>query len=155
MKYQKSSQVTGAWVKAGELKNGIKAKIVSATAPQPSQFLDQKGNPKTQDVAKVRFESQPEAMNVSLNRATINGLVDAFGDDSKDWQGHFLRVETEKMRVAGKAVVALYLIPDGYIKTDDQNGYAIIVKDQPQNDPEIGGHIEDDIPVINPEDIPF
>ncbi len=68
-------------------------------------------------------------MNVSLNRATINAFVDAFGEDSADWQNHYLRVETEKMRVAGKSVTALYLIPEGYEKMDDENGYAIIVKE--------------------------
>jgi hypothetical protein len=55
--------------------------------------------------------------------------VDAFGEDSAGWQGHALSVETEKMRVAGKAVVALYLIPEGYERIDDENGYAMIVKE--------------------------
>lgn len=155
MKYQKSSTVTGAWAKGADLKSGITAKIVSEASPQPSQFLDAKGNPKTQDVAKVRFEGVADPLNVSLNRATINGLVDAFGDDSKNWQGHPLRVETEKVRQAGRSGYSIYLIPAGYIKIDDQNGYAMIVKDQDQNSPEIGGHVEDNIPVINPEDIPF
>jgi hypothetical protein len=60
------------------------------------------------------IEGGDEPLNVNLNRATINGLVDAFGEDSALWIGHYLTVETEKMRVAGKAVVALYLIPKGY-----------------------------------------
>lgn len=128
MQYQKQVSISGGWVKTAELKTGEKAKIVSETTPQPSSFLDKKGNPKTQDVAKVRFESQTEPVNVALNRATINALVDAFGEDSKGWQGHVLTAETEKMRVAGKAVVALYLLPEGYVKIDDENGYAVIVK---------------------------
>jgi len=33
------------------------------------------------------------------------------------------------MRVAGKAVVALYLIPKGYKRVDDRNGYAMILKE--------------------------
>jgi hypothetical protein len=40
--------------------------------------------PKTQDVTKVQFQGQTEALNVNLNRATINALVDAFAEDSKD-----------------------------------------------------------------------
>src|SRR3990167_516599 len=105
--YKKQSTVFGKWVKAGELANIKKAKIVSETTPQPSQFMNKDGSVKNQDVCRVQFEGMPEAVNVSLNRATINGLVDAFGEDSKDWQGHTLAVETEKMRVAGKAVVVL------------------------------------------------
>ena len=164
MKYTKSSQVSGAWAKAAELKPGIKAKIVSETLPQPSQFLDAKGNPKTQDVAKVRFEGLPEPLNVSLNRATINALVDAFGEDSVNWQGNVLRVETEKVRVAGKAVTALYLIPVGYIKTDDENGYAQIVKQgapvpvleaEPVDDIPVIEAEEEGRPVINEADLPF
>lgn len=151
--YQKQVSISGGWVKTAELKSGERAKIVSETVPQPSSFLDKKGNPKTQDVAKVRFESQKEPVNVSLNRATINALVDAFGEDSVAWQGHYLTVETEKMRVAGKAVIALYLIPEGYVRIDDENGYAVIIKkgaavqENPAQPPNEGE--------INVEDIPF
>ena len=112
------------------------------------------GSFKTQDVCKVQFEGMGEALNVSLNRATINGLVDAYGEDSKGWMGHYLTVEIEKMRVAGKAVTALYLIPAGYEKIDDSEGYTKIVKK---------GSVQDEVPTvnldddewINPEDIPF
>jgi hypothetical protein len=55
-----------------------------------------------------------------------------------------LSVETEKVRVAGKSVTALYLIPEGHEKIDDENGYAVIVKQ---------GTGKVDAP--DPEDIPF
>ena len=134
MKYQKSSLVQGKWAKASELKNGVRAKIVSETNPQPSTFTNKDGSAKTQDVCKVMFEGNSEALNVSLNRATINGLIDAFGEDSKAWMNNYLTVETEKMRVAGKAVTALYLIPENYKKIDDANGYAMIVNAKEEMD---------------------
>lgn len=150
MKYQAQSSLSGAWVDKSKLTNGQRAKIVSETKPIPSNFQDDKGNVKNQDVCKVHFEGQPESVNVSLNRATINGLIDAFGDDSVNWQGHYLKTEVEKMRVAGRAVTALYLIPEGYEKVDDAEGYAVIQKiGQPQVAP------ADDIPVIEAEDLPF
>ena len=31
------------------------------------------------------------------------------------------------MKVAGKSVFALYLIPDGYKVMDDENGYTVVV----------------------------
>lgn len=127
MKYQKQISVSGSWAKASEL-TAKRAKIVSETNPIPSSFLNKDGSTKNQDVCKVKFEGVEEPMNVSLNRATINGLVDAFGEDSAAWQNHVLTVATEKVRVAGKAVTALYLVPEGYVKTDDANGYAVIVK---------------------------
>jgi hypothetical protein len=143
--YQKTISIQGSWAKASEIESGITAKIVSETNPQPSQFLNKDGSIKTQDVAKVSFKGFPEAMNVSLNRTTINGLVDAFGEDSKNWMNKNLRVETEKVRVAGKAVVALYLIPEGYEKRDDESGYAVIAK--------IGSSDVDSIPVIEEDEV--
>lgn len=128
MKYQKTSMTSGAWAKAGELAGVKRAKIVSETNPQPSTFLNKDGSVKTQDVCKVKFEGKNEVLNVSLNKATLNALIDAFGDDSKDWMNQVLAVETEKVRVAGKAVVALYLIPDGYEKVDNEEGFAVIQK---------------------------
>jgi hypothetical protein len=127
--YPKKVMVGGKWAKSGDIKSGTRAKIVSETEPQTSTFVNKDGSPKTQDVCKIVFEGSPEVFNVSLNRATINGLSDAFGEDSKGWMNHYLTVETEKMRVAGKAVVALYLIPKGYERVDDENGYAVIVKE--------------------------
>lgn len=150
-KYQKQVSISGGWIKSAEVVSGTKAKIVSETIAQPSTFLNKDGSFKTQDVAKVRLQGAAEPVNVSLNRATINALVDAFGEDSVGWQGHLLTVEAEKMRVAGKAVVALYFIPEGYVKTDDENGYAVIVKKdtaQPAPQPPVEGE-------INVEDIPF
>ena len=134
MKYTKSVSISGGWVKTAELKNGQRAKIVSETIAQPSTFLDKKGNAKTQDVAKVRFEGQNDSVNVSLNRATINALVDCFGEDSVAWQGHYLTCEIEKVRVAGVMRLALYLLPEGYEKVDDTQGYAVIQKKAIQQD---------------------
>ena len=149
MRYQKQVS-TGAWAKASELKNGTKAKIVSEVSKQPSTFLNDDGSAKTQDVAKVRFENLSEPLNLALNRTTINGLIDAFGEDSVTWQGHYLTVETEKVRVAGKAVTAIYLIPEGYEKVDDSNGYAVILK---MGNVTASAPIRDeDIPVINISD---
>ena len=153
MKYQKTSMTTGAWLKSSDVKSGTKARLVSETTPQPSQFLDKEGKTKTQDVAKIRLEGQTEAFNVSINRASINALVDAYGDDSIKWQGNPLTLETEKVRVAGKAVVALYIIPEGYQKTDDANGYAVIMKkdgmDESMTNYQQDNQSDEEIPVVD------
>ena len=128
MKYQQVTSLSGAWVDKTKITNGQKAKIVSETKPIPSSFQDEKGQIKNQDVCRVYFEGEKESVNVALNRATITGLISAFGDDSVNWQRHYLKAEVEKMRIAGKAVTALYLIPEGYTKVDDEEGYATIIK---------------------------
>lgn len=144
MKYQKQVSMGGAWLKGADVQSGSKCKIVSEAVQQPSSFLNKDGSMKTQDVCKVRVQDQNDALNVSLNRATINALVDAYGDDSIGWQGHVLTIETEKVKVAGKTVIAVYLVPDGYERTDDANGYTVIQKK--------GESVQGD---ISPEDIPF
>ena len=94
-----------------------------------SQFKDEKtGETKFQDVAKVLFSGDTETKNISINRASINGLVDAYGEESADWQNHVLSCETEKMRVGGRAVTAVYLVPENYERVDDEGGYTVIVK---------------------------
>jgi hypothetical protein len=62
--------------------------------------------------------AQNSNLAVMLAQSTINGLIDAFGDDSALWQDQVLVCETEKVRVAGKAVTAVYLVPEGYERVD-------------------------------------
>ena len=148
MKIQKTSSVKGAWVDKSQLKNGQRAKIVGEPSYEPSNFKNADGsNQKDQLIAKVHFEGQKEAVNFPLNQTTINGLVDAFGDDTNGWQGQYLTVDVETGRTAGKASYTCYLIPKGFEKTNDENGYAVIQKvgsgtqtSAPKQD--------DDIPVI-------
>ena len=129
MKYDKPQSVSGAWVKGSEIQSGARCKLMSAAERMPSQFKDEKtGETKFQDVAKVLFSGDTETKNISLNRATISALIDAYGDESENWQGHILTCETEKMRVGGRAVIAVYLVPEGYERVDDENGYTVIVK---------------------------
>lgn len=142
MKYSKSTSIQGKWVKGGEVQSSVKARLVSEAKPIESQFKNKDGSTKFQDVAKILFQGASEPLNISLNRATVNGLVDAFGENSSTWQNKTLTVITEKVRVAGKAVTAVYLVPEGYEKVDDQNGYAVIVKvgekvESPEELPEI------------------
>lgn len=125
--YPQQTSVGGKWAKASEIENGTLAQIKSETNPQPSSFTDKNGNPKTQDVCKVLFEGESEPLNVSLNRATLNALSRAFGEDSAEWIDQPLVSETEKVKVAGKTVHALYLIPKGFKKIDDENGFTVIL----------------------------
>ena len=154
MEYKKSSTVTGAWAKGEKIANGTRAKLVTEARPEPSQYKDKNGNMKMQDVAKVRFEGAGESLNISLNRATVDGLIDAFGSDSKNWINKVLTARTEKMIVSGKRVTALYLVPDGYEMSEDENGFVKIVKiGAPIPTPPEEPPIEEE--GISPDDIPF
>lgn len=125
--YQKKDFLGGKWADKAELydKKVSSAKIVTETNPEVSQkFTKEDGTPQIQDVCKVQFEGYDEPMKVSLNKATINALVDKFGTSSKDWQGNTLRVEIDKL--PGKKF-PIYLIPDGYKRIEDENGYSVIL----------------------------
>src|SRR3990167_4264201 len=148
-KYQKSNFVGGAWIKKGEVVSGTKAKLVSETEPQPSNFKNQKGEVQMQDVTKIRLEGGTDALNIALNRATIYGLVDAFGEDSKDWIGKPLTVITERSTFGGKRGFSIYLLAEGYEMKEDENGYLIIVNPNKES----VQVVRDD--EINTEDIPF
>lgn len=157
--YKKNQGVSGAWVKGKDIVSGTKAKLVSETTPIKSQFKDKDGNDKMQDVSKVRFEGKNETFNIGLNRATIEGLIDAFGEDSKDWINKMLIATTEKVMVGGKRVVALYLVPEGYVLEEDDDGYMQVVSLNKEKKEvkevkkmPVVEYPEDD---INLEDIPF
>lgn len=141
--YKKNTSTGGAWVDKSSLRIGQKAKIVSETNPEPSIHLDEKtGLPRIQDVCKVRFEGQNEAVKVALNRTTLNALIEAYGEDSKNWQGNTLTVSIE--RRDGKYF--MHLVPQGYKITKDTEGYTIIIPDIPVSS-------NQDIPVIQDEDV--
>ena len=158
--YKKNEFLGGKWADKAELfeKRVSKAKIVSETNPETSSFKNEDGTPQMQDVCKVQFSGYTEALKVSLNKCTINGLVDAFGEDSATWQGNMLTLEIDKL--PGKKF-PLYLIPAGYKRIEDDNGYSKIVKDVKEVLPPLSDEDKklananasmDDIKV---EDIPF
>lgn len=125
MKFQKSSEmIGGAWVKKADVEDGAIAVIVSETEWVEGEY---QGKAQKRAVAKVRI-GQNDPQNIALNQATRDGLIDAFGPESKDWQGKNLTVVKEKSRFGGKVGYAVYLVPEGYEKVDDDEGYAKIVK---------------------------
>ena len=159
MNYEPQEFVGGKWAKNGEIVSK-KAKILNEVKPAPGRFLNEDGTAKMQDVAKVSFQGLNEPLNVNLNKATISGLVKAFGKDSTAWMNKVLDVVTEKMRVAGKQVTALYLIAEGYELMNDSERYAKIVRagdesEQLAPEEEVPVIQQDDEETINLDSVPF
>lgn len=149
MDYSHVNNASGQWAKKDDLmKAGIKsATIVSETKPEPSaQYKNPKtGAPSMQDVAKVQFEGQEEAVKVSLNWQTMKALVHKFGADSKLWQGHPLGVEFEKYKDAQSVSrIKLYLVPEGYEVRDDSAGKTAVFP--------IGGDFDEPSVQVDAED---
>lgn len=138
MKVSRTTGGGGAWLKKDELKNGDILKIVS-------EATEQEGQNGVQLVAKCRVKGQTgDAVNMAINSASKNALIDAFGDDTESWMNKELTVEVEKGIFAGKRGIALYLVPHGFVVSTDAGGYVVIQRDgaTPQAD-------------ITPEDVPF
>jgi len=133
MKYEKNESFSGGWVKGADVESGTKCSLTTETKRVQSQFKDKNGNPKTQDVAKIQFFGTNEAKNISINRASLNALVDAFGTESNDWVGKELTAQTEKVIVGGKRVTAVYLVPNGYEMKENDDGFVEIVKEGKEN----------------------
>ena len=144
MLYQRKETVAGNWLKAKDLQNGTKAKLLSETTPKESVF---EGKSRMQDVAKIQIQGNESTYNVSLNKTTINGLIEAFGPDSKEWMNKVLTVQTEKTTIAGRRVTVLYLLPEGFELTEDVGGYVVIGRKNGNSIPR-----DND---INVEEIPF
>lgn len=130
MKYTKSSGTSGPWLDKSKVYNGQKFAILTEARPIEEIY---KGEPNTRNTVKVKVQGLAEPQNYDLNKPTIAGLIDAFGDDSSQWIGKVLQAHTEKVRVAGKAGIMVILYAEGFKVMDDEGGYAVVV---PANTPE-------------------
>lgn len=143
MEYNKSSAVDGAWVKASEVKSGTTFKITGEVKPVEGEYG-------VQDVGKVVFKGESDEKNLRFNKTSLNAMIDAFGNESKEWVNQVLTAVTEKALVGGKRVTILYAIPEGYELSDGADRVEIIKVDG-ESRPEVD---DDEIPVVDDE-IPF
>lgn len=129
MQYTKSSGTSGPWLDKTLVQNGQKFAILTEAKPIEEMY---KGEANTRNTVKVKVEGMAEPQNYDLNKPTIAGLIDAFGDDSRLWIGKVLRAYSEKVRVAGRAGTMVILYAEGFKVQDDEGGYAVVV---PENTP--------------------
>jgi hypothetical protein len=150
MEYNKGQG--GAWVDVEKLKDGGKVKLVSECTKQESRFKNKDGEPKTENVAKVRVQGDQQTYNMRLNWATVFGLVDAFGKESKEWIDKVLTVKLVEALVGDTMRTIVYLIPEGFELAKNEEKKLEIRK--------IGGTPEKEDVIEypegpEPEDIPF
>lgn len=137
----------GAWLKKDELTNNDILKLVS-------EATEVEGQNGMQLVAKCRVKGQTgDAVNLAINSASKNALIDAFGDDTKNWVNQELGVSVERGIFAGRRGIMLNLIPAGYEVATDAGGFIVIQKKGSQSEPVMPEYPKEE--EINPEDIPF
>lgn len=101
MKYLKTVK-TGKFAKAGEdFKENDVLTILNEGVKTEGEFG-------TQDVFKVRVPSGDE-LSLSFNKTSINNMIDAYGDESKNWIGKEVKVWRILQNVQGKMRKVTYL----------------------------------------------
>lgn len=165
---KKSSGANGPWVDKTKVKSGTKVKIVTECVPTDEEY---QGKVSTRHVVKLKVQGDDgEPKNFDINRPSVNGLIDAFGEDTKAWIGQTLTAETMRVIVGGKMGTAMYLVPEGFEFTTDAGGYAVVQRIGAAQTPiaptpaephvptgKFGDHAPIEYPdeEINPADIPF
>lgn len=113
MQYKKTVSV-GAFAKKGV---DIKNNDIVTIANEGKQVEGQFG---LQNLFLVKL-TNGEEKNISVNQTSLNGLIDAYGDDSMSWIGKEVKVWLIKQNVAGKFVDVLYVSHPQYDLGD--NGF--------------------------------
>ena len=137
MKFTKKISI-GNFLKRGvDFKNGNILEIAN-------EGKEIQGEYGTQNIFLVKIGSKEG--NISFNTTSINGLIDAYGDDSLKWIGKKVKAHEIKQNVAGKFINVWYfshpdaeLTETGFVMSKEKNDF-------------------DDIPVIEDEpreEIPF
>lgn len=111
--YQKRVSV-GAFAKKGvDVKDGD----LITVANEGKQVVGQFGE---QDVFLVKL-ANGEEKNLNFNQTSINNLVDAFGEDGKNWVGKQVKVWLIRSNVQGKIIPVLYVSHPSATIDDDGN----------------------------------
>lgn len=143
--YQKKISV-GAFFKKGE---DFKENDLIEIANEGKQVPGQYG---IQDIFLIKLGDGREG-NVSFNQTTMNGLIDAYGQDSLKWIGKKAKVVKVKMSVAGKFQdVYFFAHPDAELT---ENGFVLAGKDSKFSNVDIPIIDEGEEEEVNINEIPF
>lgn len=131
MKVEKQVSVQGDWVqKNKDIEDGDKIEILSEGNVVEGEYGER-------TVFKVETKNGEKLM--SFNQTSINNLVDAWGNETKDWIGKDAKVWLNRESVGGKMRYVAYLTAPDW--TVDENGNFA---------PKDG----EDIPVVEDREVP-
>ena len=66
-----------------------------------------------------KVETKNGIKNLSFNQTTINYLIDAFGEETNEWQGEKVKVWLIKSNVGGKIRDIVYLTHPDWVEGED------------------------------------
>ena len=96
----KKVSLGGEYAKKGvDIDNGDVVKILNSGTTVDGQFGEQ---------FVFSIETKNGEKNANFNQASVNILVDEFGEDSEDWVGKEVTVRMKKDTIGGKKVTIAY-----------------------------------------------
>jgi hypothetical protein len=157
MKFQKKISM-GNFLKKGEdFKDGDLLEVMNEGKESQGEFG-------TQNLFMLKIEGKEG--NVSFNQTTINGMIDAYGEDSLGWIGKMVKAQKIKQNVAGKFIDVWYFSHPQAELTE--NGFVLAGVSNPKEDDgnipiiedgkELGGKKSKkntEVEEIDVKDIPF
>jgi len=128
----------GAFLKKGEdFKDGDIIEIANEGKQVEGQFG-------TQDIFLIKLSDEREG-NVNFNSTSVNNMIDAFGEDSKNWIGKKVKVWSIMSNVQGKMIKVYYFAhPDAELNdegvfelstTPERPAGIPVVDEEPKLDP--------------------
>ena len=129
MKVTKKTSISGEWAKAKvDIDEGDLVKVLNEGEIVSGDFGDR-------SVFKVETKKGEKLL--SFNQSTINYLIDAFGEETKEWIGKEVKVWITRSMIGDKMRNVVYLTAPDWVETED--GF--------------GSPLQDEVPTIE-EDIP-
>ena len=108
-----AKKASGKWIKPGvDLGD-------QATVTILNEGIVQDGEYGPQTVFDVRTIKNAEFI-ISFNQSSLNNLIDAFGDDTKEWIGKVVKAWVVKQMIGGNMKNVAYFAPPDW--TMDDNG---------------------------------
>ena len=111
MKVQKKVSIQGDWAKIKEdIFKGDIVKIADEGRLLPGEYGER-------HVFKVLTKNGEKLL--TFNQTTMNYLIDAYGEETNEWQGEKVKIWLVKSNVAGKMRDIVYLTAPDWVEGDD------------------------------------
>ena len=94
------------WLKAADLKPNSTAKIISEADWEETTY---KGESYNQFTCMVEFEGAEKKLKLTM--ASCNEISPVYGEDTKDWVGKILQLESIKVMVGGQVKHSILASP--------------------------------------------
>jgi hypothetical protein len=112
MKVQKVVRAQGEFAKiGGDIKEGDALVIRDEGQVISGDYGDR-------NVFRVEKKSWGEEKNLTFNQTSMNNIIDAYGEDTKEWVGKIAHVYIVRQMVGDTLKNVCYLVGDGWVMND-------------------------------------